>query len=85
MVALLVGRTSVLKYTKEQKIQAHDDGVRMLANVTEYLESLVPPEPAPAPADGRRSTVASGSPADTQPCDCHQSSSGAALWTAPLL
>ena len=78
MVALLVGRTSVLKYTKEQKIQAHDDGVRMLQNVTEYLKSLVPPEPAPTP-----------SPAPSpHPCAggfVKEHSSGAALWTEPLL
>ena len=78
MVALLVGRTSVLKYTKEQKIQAHDDGVRMLQNVTEYLKSLVPPEPAPTP-----------SPAPLpHPCAggfVKEHSSGAALWTEPLL
>lgn len=47
MVALLISRTKVLKYDKEQKVQAHDDGVRMLQNVTEYLKSLVPPSPSP--------------------------------------
>ena len=77
MVALLVGRTSVLKYTKEQKIQAHDDGVRMLQNVTEYLKSLVPPEPAPAPEQG----CCCHQPSDISP----QTSDSAALWTEPLL
>ena len=52
MVALLVGRTNVLKYDKAQKIQAHDDGVRMLQNVTEYLKTLTPPEPASPVSDG---------------------------------
>ena len=93
MVALLVGRTSVIKYTKEQKIQAHDDGVRMLQNVVEYLrqhqqdfpESLVKDAdwyvapPAPAPADA---------PAD-QPhhcgCDAHAPADRAACWTPPLM
>lgn len=79
MVALLVGRTSVLKYAKEQKVQAHDDGVRMLANVTEYLKSLVPPEPAPAPAP--ESGCCCHQPSDISP----QTSDSAALWTAPLL
>jgi hypothetical protein len=79
MVALLVGRTSVLKYTKEQKIQAHDDGVRMLQNVTEYLKSLVPPEPAPAPAP--ESGCCCHQPSDISP----QTSDSAALWTEPLL
>lgn len=79
MVALLVGRTSVLKYAKEQKVQAHDDGVRMLANVTEYLKSLVPPEPAPAPSP--ESGCCCHQPSDISP----QTSDSAALWTAPLL
>jgi hypothetical protein len=77
MVALLVGRTSVLKYTKEQKIQAHDDGVRMLQNVTEYLKSLVPVEPEPAPATDKTAKECG--------CPCQGSQAGAAMWTPPLL
>ncbi len=78
MVALLISRTKVLKYDKEQKVQAHDDGVRMLQNVTEYLKSLVPAEPTPAPAP-------------ESDCCCHQTSdispqtSDSALWTPPIL
>ena len=85
-VALLVGRTSVLKYAKEQKVQAHDDGVRMLANVTEYLKSLVPPDPAnhgDCPHDSGEAKIGG-----TVPCDAHCPDKGknsAALWTAPLL
>lgn len=81
MVALLQGRTSVLKYTKEQKVQAHDDGVRMLQNVAEYLKSLVPVEPEPAPAADKPSPCNS-------PCTggfVKEHSSGAAMWTPPLL
>ena len=81
MVALLQGRTAVLKYTKEQKVQAHDDGVRMLQNVAEYLKSLVPVEPAPAPAPDKPSPCNS-------PCTggfVKEHSSGAAMWTPPLL
>ena len=81
MVALLVGRTSVLKYTKEQKVQAHDDGVRMLQNVVEYLRLLVPEEPEPAPAPDKPSPCNS-------PCAggfVKEHSSGAAMWTPPLL
>lgn len=81
MVALLVGRTAVLKYAKEQKVQAHDDGVRMLQNVTEYLKSLVPVEPALAPAPDKPSPCNS-------PCTggfVKEHSSGAAMWTPPLL
>ena len=46
LVALLVGRTAVLKYSKEQKIQAHDDGVRLLTNLTDFLKrnKLLPNE-----------------------------------------
>ncbi len=86
MVALLVGRTSVLKYTKEQKVQSHDDGVRMLANVTEYLKSLVPAEPAnhgDCPHDSSEAKIGG-----TVPCDSHcpdKDKNSAALWTAPLL
>ncbi len=88
MVALLVGRTSVLKYTKEQKIQAHDDGVRMLQNVTEYLKSLVPPEPAEDHGGQDHRGQVRGS--ELKPCTCpHGPSSAdkhsAALWTEPLL
>ena len=86
MVALLVGRTSVLKYDKEKKIQAHDDGVRMLANVTEYLKSLVPPEPAnhgDCPHDSSEAKVGG-----TVPCDAHcpdKDKNSSALWTPPIL
>lgn len=78
MVALLVGRTSVLKYTKEQKVQAHDDGVRMLANVTEYLKSLVPPEPATESTDDARPACCCGTATK-------DNGNGPALWTTPLL
>lgn len=82
MVALLVGRTAVLKYAKEQKVQAHDDGVRMLQNVAEYLKSLVPVESVPQPSDVSHQTSA----VCHQPSDvCHQTSHGAAMWTPPLL
>lgn len=39
MAALLVGRTAVIKYTKEQRIQAHDDGVRMLDVACTYIRN----------------------------------------------
>lgn len=79
MVALLISRTKVLKYDKEQKVQAHDDGVRMLQNVTEYLKSLVPPEPEPAPAP--ESGCCCHQPSDISP----QTSDSSALWTPPIL
>ena len=80
MVALLVGRTNVLKYDKAQKIQAHDDGVRMLQNVTEYLKTLTPPEPASPVSDG--TAVA---PQPSCPVLGGSAADNAALWTPPLL
>ena len=95
MAALLAGRTSVLKYTKEQKIQYHDDGVRMFETAINYLrahqsdfpEELVKnapwyvPQEAPAPA-----------PAPESDCCCQLSTlnsqlstKDSALWTPPIL
>lgn len=39
MAALLAGRTAVLRYAKEQKIQFHDDGVRMLQTAVSYIQN----------------------------------------------
>jgi hypothetical protein len=88
VVALLAGRSLVLKYTKEQKVQFHDDGVRMFETAINYLrahqqdfpEDLVknapwyvaPPEPAPAPEK-------------KCDCPCADAKAGSALWTPPLL
>ena len=80
MAALLVGRTSVLKYTKEQKVQAHDDGVRMLQNVVEYIKNNIEEQPAPAPAPEPAPAPCPhnepGEPRDAKPAAC---------WTPPLL
>ena len=80
MAALLVGRTSVLKYTKEQKVQAHDDGVRMLQNVVEYIKNNIDEQPAPAPepepAPAPCPHNEPGEPRDAKPAAC---------WTPPLL
>lgn len=88
MAALLAGRTSVLKYSKEQKVQFHDDGVRMFetaindlrAYQQDFPEVLVkdapwyvaPPEPAPTPEK-------------KSDCSCADAKAGAAMWTPPLL
>ena len=82
VVALLVGRTSVLKYTKEQKVLAHDDGVRMLQNVTDYIKRLVPPEPAPAPVPEASPSGSTHRPACR---DAIAAKDAAACWTPPLL
>jgi hypothetical protein len=81
MVALLISRTKVLKYDKEQKVQAHDDGVRMLQNVTEYLKSLVPPEPEPASEQPEQSPC--GEKLST--LNSQLSTKEPALWTPPIL
>lgn len=93
MAALLAGRTAVLKYTKEQKVQFHDDGVRMFETAINYLrahqqdfpEDLVknapwyvaPPEPPASKPSPCESPCAGGF--------VKEHSSGAALWTQPLL
>lgn len=78
MAALLVGRTSVLKYTKEQKVQAHDDGVRMLQNVVEYIKNNIEEQPAPAPAP-------EPAPAPCPHNEPKPQEAQAACWTPPLL
>lgn len=96
MAALLVGRTSVLKYTKEQKVQAHDDGVRMLQNVVEYIKQN---NIAVAGAQDRRATTPApeapaaptgGAASGCSPCPHGKpgeprDAKPAACWTPPLL
>lgn len=91
VAALLAGRAIVLRYTKEQKVQFHDDGVRMFETALTYLRAhqqdfpealakdapwYVAPQPAPDPAQ---------SPCAQPSGICRQPSRGAALWTDPLL
>jgi len=99
MAALLAGRTSVLKYTKEQKVQFHDDGVRMFETAINYLrshqqdfpEALVKDAPwyvAPTvPATSPSATVPEVSAAGvaSAPVAPASCSKKAALWTPPLL
>ena len=103
VVALLAGRSLVLKYTKEQKVQFHDDGVRMFETAINYLrahqqdfpEDLVKNAPwyvAVASASPEVGTAgeapATVAPATVPPCAggfVKEHSSGAALWTPPLL
>ena len=95
MAALLVGRTSVLKYTKEQKVQAHDDGVRMLQNVVEYIkqnnitvagaQDSTPGEPGtPAAPTGGAASGCSPCP-HGKPGEPRDAKPEAACWTPPLL
>ena len=95
MAALLVGRTSVLKYTKEQKVQAHDDGVRMLQNVVEYIkqnnigvpgaqDSTTGESEAPAAPTGGAASGCSPCP-HGKPGEPRDVKPEAACWTPPLL
>ena len=95
MAALLVGRTSVLKYTKEQKVQAHDDGVRMLQNVVEYIkqnnigvpgaqDSTSGESEAPAAPTGGEASGCSPCP-HGKPGEPRDAKPEAACWTPPLL
>ena len=107
VVALLAGRSLVLKYTKEQKVQFHDDGVRMFETAINYLrahqqdfpEDLVKNAPWYVAVAGASPSVdtagnaaatapATVAPATVPPCAggfVKEHSSGAALWTPPLL
>ena len=101
MAALLAGRTAVLRYTKEQKVQFHDDGVRMFETAIAYLRShqqdfpasLVKDAPwyvAPAasvPAASPAASVPAGFPSGTTPADPSRpcGSKESALWTPPIL
>lgn len=42
IVAWLISRTKVIKYDKEQKIQAHDDGVRKMQDACDFIRSHQP-------------------------------------------
>jgi len=85
MVALLVGRTSVLKFSKEQKVQAHDDGVRMLQNAMEYLRMIAATErQEERPTADAARTVAERQ--QDRECGCQEGRGRqAACWTPPLL
>ena len=99
MAALLVGRTAVIKYTKEQRIQAHDDGVRMLDVACTYIRNQ---QPAILEALGEdNADIFKSSPLYVEPapapvdapadqphhcgCDAHDPADRAACWTPPLM
>ena len=95
MTAILEGRTQVLKVSKERKIAAHDDGVRMLGNVVDYLrqhqqefpEALVKNAPwfvPPVPADDSGDVPPQGND-NKGGCPCDEPHKNAACWTPPLL
>ena len=97
MVAWLVSRTSVIKYDKEQKIQAHDDAVRKTQDTCNFIrqhqadlldlykdnEAVL----AAYKASPLYVAVEPPQPSDNspQPSPCGpQPPSGPALWTPPL-
>lgn len=89
VVALLAGRSLVLKFTKEQKVQFHDDGVRMFETAINYLRA----HQQDFPEDMVKNApwyvaVASASPevkTDGEAPATAAATAGAALWTPPLL
>ena len=94
IVALLAGRTSVLKYNKEQKVQYHDDGVRMFDNVINYLRSRQQNFPEALVKDAPWYIAPAESVTISEPSSCNspcaggfvkEHSSGAAVWMPPLL
>ncbi len=62
-VALLIGRTSVLKTDKEKRLQAHNDGVRMMESLTKFISESVPsasPSTSSGTAEGTGPSTSSG-------------------------
>jgi hypothetical protein len=95
VVALLAGRSLVLKYTKEQKVQFHDDGVRMFETAINFLrshqqdfpEDLVKNAPwyVKVETPEKPSGDAQGTPCAGKPAGEAAATASAALWTPPLL
>ena len=95
MTALLEGRTQVLKISKERKVAAHDDGVRMLGNVITYLranqdafpEELVKDAPWYEPKEVEEPIHPSPGPSPDKggECCCDDKHGKPACWTPPLL
>ena len=94
VVTLLAGRSLVLKYTKEQKVQFHDDGVRMFETAINYLrahqqdfpEDMVKNAPwYVAVASASPEVETAGEATATVRCGEAAATAGAALWTPPLL
>ncbi len=67
MAALLQGRTSVLKYTKDQKISAHDDGVRMMQTAITYIRNHQADFPEDVIKTSPLYVPAASTPSDPQP------------------
>ena len=95
MTALLEGRTQVLKISKERKVAAHDDGVRMLGNVITYLRAnqdafpkdLVENAPwyEPKEVEEPDQTTPGPSYSGGECCCEHPEERKPACWTPPLL
>lgn len=100
MVAWLGSRTSVLKYSNEEKVTFHDDGVRKLSDACKFIqqhqEDLVKqyasdPDVLKAfkasPLYVEPEPAPAPAPAPSQPCAggfVKEESTGAACWTEPL-
>ena len=93
VVAYMVGRTSVLKYSKEQKIQAHDDAVRMLETTMSIIRENQTAFPLSVIANSPLYTVPEAfiAPPPEKKCQCENQQQidaykkgDAACWTPPL-
>ena len=93
VVAYLVGRTSVLKYSKEQKIQAHDDAVRMLETTMSIIRENQTAFPLSVIASSPLYIIPEAfiAPPPEKKCQCENKQQidaykkgDAACWTPPL-
>lgn len=100
MVAWLGSRTSVLKYSNEEKVTFHDDGVRKLSDACKFIqqhqEDLVKQYASDpnvleafkaSPLYVEPAPAPAPTPAPSQPCAggiVKEESKGAACWTPPL-
>jgi hypothetical protein len=91
MAAQLVERTSVLKFDKDTRLRAHDDGVRLFQNACDYIrqrqqdfpEALIAGSPLYVEPVAPPSTEAPKPECPAPPTDARHRQP--ACWTEPLL
>ena len=80
IVAWLISRTKVIKYDKEQKIQAHDDGVRKMQDACDFIRSH---QPDILTALGDDTSAFTASPLYVEPQPADDAANAAAAGTVP--
>ena len=80
IVAWLISRTKVIKYDKEQKIQAHDDGVRKMQDACDFIRSH---QPDILEALGDDTSAFTASPLYVEPQPAADDADNAAAGTVP--